>query len=204
MVFDDSDTNRLASTTWSNAYRVPDTNLANTDRPVMAMVVDVGTFLPAGTYWVDWQADGSASFSGPWAPPISILGQAATGNGLQLTGGGWVPAEDGGSGTAQGFPFIIEGGVGSAPDCALSSDIPWLSVSPASGVTLPGASSRVYVLFDSDGLGGGTYTGNLCVESNDPNHGPGNGTNLVVVPVTMVVDPAAKTPTTWMPLILAQ
>ena len=33
------------------------------------------------------------------------------------------------------------------------------------------------------------YTGNLCVTSNDPDAGPGNGTDLVIVPVTLTVLP---------------
>ena len=32
-----------------------------------------------------------------------------------------------------------------------------------------------------------TYMANLCVTSNDPDAGPGNGTDLVIVPVEMVV-----------------
>ena len=36
-------------------------------------------------------------------------------------------------------------------------------------------------------MSAGTYTGNLCVTSNDPDPGPGNGTDLVIVPVEMVV-----------------
>ncbi len=42
--------------------------------------------------------------------------------------------------------------------------------------------------FNSTGLALGTYTGNLCVESNDPDAGPGNGTELVVVPLRLVVE----------------
>jgi len=39
----DTSTNRLASTTWSNIYRVLDTALTDTQRPIMADVVTVGT-----------------------------------------------------------------------------------------------------------------------------------------------------------------
>ncbi len=46
--------------------------------------------------------------------------------------------------------------------------------------------------FDSTGLAVGAYTGNLCVTSNDPDAGPGNGTELVIVPVELVVtEPSA-------------
>lgn len=71
--------------------------------------------------------------------------------------------------------------------CAAALDIPWLSVSPNGGTTAPGASTPVDVTFDATGLAGGTYTGNLCVSSNDPDPGPGNGTDLVIVPVSLTV-----------------
>jgi hypothetical protein len=105
IVFGDTTTNRLGSTAWSNIYRVLDTALTDTNRPIMADVVNVGTNLVAGTYWLDWQTGGTLS-SGPWAPPISILGQTTTGNAMQYDGAAWAPLVDVGS---QGLPFIIEG-----------------------------------------------------------------------------------------------
>jgi len=112
VVWGDYSTNRIASTTWANIYRVLDTAPTDTQRPVMAIVATIGTVLPPGTYWVDVSTAGSGS-SGPWAPPISILGQTTTGNGLQYTSstGVWDLAVDGGTGTQQGFPFIIDGTV---------------------------------------------------------------------------------------------
>ena len=95
VVFGDTTTNRLVSSTWSNIYRVLDTGLTDTDRPVMANVVAINTFLPAGTYWLDWQADGTLA-SGPWAPPVSILGQTGKpgANALQYTSTGWAAVVD--------------------------------------------------------------------------------------------------------------
>lgn len=107
IVFGDLTTNRLQSTAWSNIYRASDTNLTDANRPIMADVATIGTTLPAGTYWLDWATAGSLS-SGPWAPPISILGQITTGNALQYTTA-WAPLLDTGTSTQQGFPFIIEG-----------------------------------------------------------------------------------------------
>ncbi len=71
--------------------------------------------------------------------------------------------------------------------CTAPADVPWLSEAPTSGTTAAGASTPVQVTFDSTGLAVGTYTANLCVTSNDPDAGPGNGTALVVVPVTLDV-----------------
>ena len=110
VVWGDLSTNRLASSAWTSIYRVTDTDLLNADRPIMANVATVGAALPPGTYWLDWTTDGSLA-SGPWAPPISILGQTTTGNALQYTtsSGAWGPANDGGTLTRQGMPFVLSG-----------------------------------------------------------------------------------------------
>ena len=71
--------------------------------------------------------------------------------------------------------------------CTNLANVPWLSVSPASGTTAPAASTTVTVSFDSAGLPAGTYTANLCIDSNDPDPGQGNGMAMVVVPVELVV-----------------
>ena len=68
-----------------------------------------------------------------------------------------------------------------AVTCSAPDDIPWASVSPAAGTTTPGNSTAVNVTFDSTGLSPNTYTGTLCVESNDP------VTPLVQVPLELVV-----------------
>ena len=74
--------------------------------------------------------------------------------------------------------------------CSAPADISWASVNLSSGMTAPGGSSSVEVTFDSTGLYAGTYTGNLCITSNDPDPGPGNGTDLVVVPLELTVEAA--------------
>ncbi len=75
----------------------------------MANTYAVGAHLPAGTYWLDWNADGVLA-SGPWAPPISILGQTTTGNAIQYTTS-WAAALDTATGTQQGIPFVLEGSI---------------------------------------------------------------------------------------------
>ncbi len=100
-------TNVLASTAFSNIYRVTDTTSGATNRPIMSQTANVALSLGEGTYWIEWQTDGSLT-SGPWAPPITINGLTTTGNALQWTGS-WGPANDNSSATQQGFPFIIEG-----------------------------------------------------------------------------------------------
>lgn len=71
----------------------------------------------------------------------------------------------------------------------IPTDYGWLSLTPTAGTTAPAATTAVDVAFDSTGLAVGTYTGQLCVRSNDPDNGPGNETDLVIVPVTLTVQP---------------
>jgi hypothetical protein len=113
VIWGDQTTNRMQSTGWSNIYRVNDTTLATTNRPVMANDAAIGTTLAQGTYWVEWSTDGTLS-SGPWAPPVTILGQTATGNALQYITA-WAALTDSGTLTPQGMPFIIHGSVVGPP-----------------------------------------------------------------------------------------
>lgn len=113
VVWGDTSTNVLSSTSFSGIFRVTETTTGTaTDRPIMANVVTVDLDLPAGTYWLDWQTNGSLG-SGPWAPPITITGAGVTGDGLQSiadNGATWAAALDTGTGApAQGLPFVIEG-----------------------------------------------------------------------------------------------
>lgn len=120
IVFGDTSTNRLAGSSFSNIYRVLDTGLTDNQRPIMANVVTVNTALPAGAYWLDWQTGGVLS-SGPWAPPVSILGQTGKpgANALQYdpATSEWFPVLDGYSDSyPQDFPFIIEGSSALTPN----------------------------------------------------------------------------------------
>jgi len=110
VIWGDMTTNRMTATSWTNIYRVLDTGLTNGDRPIMRVVAQLGTpiNLTPGTYWIEWSCGGTGA-SGPWAPPISILGQTATGNALQKTSTGWANAMDTGSGSQQGMPFLLMG-----------------------------------------------------------------------------------------------
>jgi hypothetical protein len=111
VIWGDLTTNRLLTTGWSNIYRATDTNYTTTsNRPIMENVATIGTTLAQGTYWLQVSTDGSASYSGPWAPPITILGQTTTGNALQYTTA-WGAWTDSGTLTPQGLPFVINGSV---------------------------------------------------------------------------------------------
>lgn len=127
VVFGDLVTNRIADTYWISSYRVVDYEMLVSSRPIMTAVANVNISLPQGTYWLDWMIGGTGS-SGPWAPPISILGQTTTGNGLQTLDGGvtWNPANDTGTLTQQGLPFLVVGSVNSGQPS-------WKSIAPING-----------------------------------------------------------------------
>jgi hypothetical protein len=108
---------------------------------------------------VDFRAELRIADTGTGATAlVGVLGQTVPADLVQL---GWLANASGGG--------CIEG------------DIPWVSVSPTSGTTPPAGIDTLDVTFDSTGLGAGTYTGNLCVLSNDPDEA------LVVVPLELEV-----------------
>jgi len=106
VIWGDLVTNVLSASVWTNIYRVLDTDLLGSGRPIMVSTVDVvpALTLSAGTYWIEWQAAGTLG-SGPWAPPVTVLGSTGTGNAMQNVTG-WLPITDVGP---QDFPFVIYG-----------------------------------------------------------------------------------------------
>ncbi|MBX3059022.1 MAG: carboxypeptidase regulatory-like domain-containing protein [Anaerolineae bacterium] len=72
---------------------------------------------------------------------------------------------------------------GPPPVCSTLTDIPWVSLDTMGGTTAAGDSSQVMVTFDTAGLmAGNTYTGTLCINSNDLVN------PLVTVPLTLTVE----------------
>lgn len=112
VIWGDMTTNRLSSTAWTTIYRALDTDLLNTQRPIMRAVATLTTpiSLAPGTYWVEFQFGGTLA-SGPWAPPVTILGSTGKpgANALQKTSTGWAAAIDAGASAAQDFPFLLMG-----------------------------------------------------------------------------------------------
>jgi hypothetical protein len=149
VIFGDITTNRMVATRFSGIYRAIATNLVASDRPIMRNIVNVGgLLLLPGTYWLDWTMTGSLT-SGPWQPPVTILGQYVTGNGRQFTGTAWQAMRDSvapAAGNPQGAPFIIYGTASSNP---LN---PFALQTPAAGATittLPGSTTPVSITWDT-------------------------------------------------------
>jgi hypothetical protein len=124
----------MIRTRFSGIYRVADstTNITNTQRPIMVQTVNLGgTTLTAGTYWLDWQTEGSLT-SGPWVPPVSIVGQPAVpgANARQRNAARvWNNALDGTNPIE--FPFVLHGTRG-----GLNPLSPFNLVAPPPGVTV--------------------------------------------------------------------
>jgi len=160
VIYGDLTTNVLYSASFTNIYRVLDTDLLNGDRPVMLVTVLLPTVLTLqpGTYWLHWQLGGSGSFSGPWVPPVTVLGSTGTGNALQYTSTGWAPIMDIGP---QDMAFLISGpqagpAVSSDPFPAngatnvdIDQDISWTNPAAATSIELfwgtsPGSLASIY------------------------------------------------------------
>ncbi len=113
VIWGDFTTNRLLNTYWTGAYRTLSSALTNADRPIMAVVANTsGLTLQPGSYWIEFTAEGTLT-SGPWMPPITITGQAVTGNAIQFDAaeGTWTEIFDNTT-DAQGMPFTIFGSTG--------------------------------------------------------------------------------------------
>lgn len=119
VIFGDPDASALISSEWSGVYRASETTPQDGARPIMKNTLETpGLTLTPGTYWIDWNADGTLA-SGPWAPPIATeLGTGPSGNAQQFDPNTslWNPVLDGGTGNALGFPFDVTGTVLSLVD----------------------------------------------------------------------------------------
>jgi hypothetical protein len=89
-------------------------------RQIQKVVLNVAAWpdLPAGSYWISWQAAGTVA-SGPWCPHVTVCGACGKpGANAQVastnTAGAFAPATDTGGGVGcenapEDLPFIIRG-----------------------------------------------------------------------------------------------
>lgn len=109
IIWGDLTTDILDTATATDAFRQLESAPGDTSREIQRVTgLTTGLSLTAGTYWIEYSFAGTGA-SGPWAPPIVITGNATTGNALQNQAGLWVIAEDSGSLTPQGMPFVMYG-----------------------------------------------------------------------------------------------
>ena len=110
VAYGDTVTNRMKRSAFANMYRVPSTNLLDTQRPIDFAVDTVNVLLNPGTYWLKYNFIGNSTYSGPWGPCRTILNQNNTGNAKQkVPGVGWTNIIDTGSASTKGMAFIIYG-----------------------------------------------------------------------------------------------
>lgn len=133
-------------------------------------------------------ATGGSPATGDEGPSVGrswIANPSTIGSPPDLAATGLVHVEDALSTFSRNFVLRGRGERGAGGICSAPSDVPWLSVSPASGTVAAGGSGTATVTFDATDLAAGEYHANLCLTSNDPAHA------LVAVPVSMTVAAAA-------------
>lgn len=116
VVWGDMTTNILSGSVWTGAYRASVNSPLGDTRPIWDAVGSLGGVeLGAGEYWVE--VGMSSSLGTMWMPPVTIPGEATTGDALTYTvsSGAWAEWTDGGSGTRLGMPFVLTGSVAPTP-----------------------------------------------------------------------------------------
>jgi hypothetical protein len=109
VIWGDLTTDIMDTAVATDAFRQLESAPGDTSREIQRVTgLTPGLSLTAGTYWIEYSFEGTGA-SGPWAPPIVITGNATTGNALQNQAGTWIAAEDSGSLTPQGMPFVMYG-----------------------------------------------------------------------------------------------
>jgi hypothetical protein len=135
VVFGDTTTNRLATSTFANMYRTA--AATNELRPLFRNELTVNTTLPPGTYWVDFSLTSSGNGTG-FSPPVTVASSRgpAGANAVQQTvaNGPWNPMIDTGTCNiprAQDAAFIVFGTIGGGvcyANCDQSTQNPILNV----------------------------------------------------------------------------
>jgi hypothetical protein len=135
VVWGDNTTNRLSASTFSNIYRIP--AACSTNRLLFRSTAQINTTLGPGTYWIDFQASGDVTYTGPWTPTVTITGLRGKpgANALQYISddGVWSAVVDAGPApqtsppVAQDFPFVLNGFVPCYANCDGSAVVPVLT-----------------------------------------------------------------------------
>jgi hypothetical protein len=125
VVFGDTTTDRLTSSTAANIYRILWQATATTrylwnNLAVVSPTLDLGP----GTYWIDWGSE-DTSAGAHYAPFVTITGQQGkpNANGRRFDGTNWSDEIDATSSVAQDLPFGLYGSITDrAPDAFAFAD----------------------------------------------------------------------------------
>ena len=125
--------NAQSATSWTGIYRTTTETppFIETNRPIMKIKSNLTGVIPAGTYWVTWNATGSLA-SGPWNPPVTVLNTISTGsNSYQYTAtsGLWATTKDGTVTTVE-MPFKLYGKIGVPTGVKEQSLVNAVSIAP--------------------------------------------------------------------------
>lgn len=107
--------NLIKSSSWTGIYRTnaSSSTYTSTDRPIMQVIAQIDTTLPAGEYWVAVSFTGNPELTGPWAVPRVNPEETSTGNGMQFNPNNdyqrWIAWQMGTNEEQMGMPFIIRG-----------------------------------------------------------------------------------------------
>jgi subtilisin-like proprotein convertase family protein len=179
VVFGDTTTNRLASSTDSTFFRIfntvvpPPGTVQGTTRKIWRNTVTVGMLLPAGTYWVDWASTVTGAVN-HFAPAKTIPGarSAAGDNARQFAAGAWTDVVDAGfpatpPSVPQDFPFEVNGlPLGGTPSPTVSPGTPTPSPTATASATPCGSSatfSNPAAITIPDSGPGAPYPSNIAV-----------------------------------------
>lgn len=109
VIWGDLSTNILDDVEDAEIYRVLESDQSNTTRKIQKVTANTsGLSLAMGSYWIEYTFEGSGN-SGPWAPPVAVLGETFTGSALQNLDGTWQALVDGPNNDPQGLPLQMYG-----------------------------------------------------------------------------------------------
>jgi hypothetical protein len=164
------DGTNMASALWSYSAPVNGTGVDITGNNIALDLLAAGENLnlAPGTYWLtvypDYNVTGAGGARWNWYQAAQVGAQTQLVSPVVFAVGSWTSLGALGV-TFFDTAFRIEGTPGQQCD---PGDIPWLSLPETTGTIEGGESEAVPVVFDSTGLADGTYTGQLCITTNDP------------------------------------
>lgn len=142
--------------------------------------------LTPGTYWLTvyptYTGSITATGAGRWnafsADPVQLIGSKLISPSPAVFNiPTWTLTGAGGLGTAIQDTAMTLSGTVPGPTCGAA----WLSIAPTNGTVAASGTQAVSVSLNPTGLAAGTYTTNICIDSNDPDEA------RVLVPVSFAV-----------------